>query len=91
MLVMLCRNRVADFSKWKAVFDSHAPAHRAAGLQLRDLWRATMEPNNAFILFEVTSLERARAFISDLAAAEAGRMSGVLDGEYHFLETSAGY
>jgi hypothetical protein len=50
-----------------------------------------MEPNNAFILFEVTSLERARAFISDLAAAEAGRMSGVLDGEYHFLETSAGY
>jgi hypothetical protein len=32
-----------------------------------------MEPNNAFFLFEVTSLERARAFISDLAAAEAGR------------------
>lgn len=33
MIVMLCQNRVADFSKWKAVFDSHAQAHRAAGLR----------------------------------------------------------
>jgi len=33
MIVMLCRNRVTDFSKWKAVFDSHAQAHRAAGLR----------------------------------------------------------
>jgi hypothetical protein len=91
MLVILCRNRVADFSKWKAVFDSHAAAHRAAGLQLRDLWRETGESNNVFFLFEVTSLERAQAFISDPAATEAGEMSGVLDGEYHFLETSVGY
>jgi hypothetical protein len=91
MLVMLCRNRVADFSKWKAVFDSHAQAHRAAGLQLRELWRERIEPNNVFFLFEVTSLERAQAFISDPAAAETGKMSCVLDGEYHFLETGAGY
>ena len=90
MLVMLCRNRVADFSKWKAVFDSHAPAHRAAGLQLKDLWRETVEPNNVFFLFEVACLERAQAFIRDPAAAEAGKVSGVLDGEFHFLETSAG-
>jgi hypothetical protein len=25
------------------------------------------------------------------AAAEAGRTSGVLEGEYHFLESSTGY
>ena len=90
MLVMLCRNRVADFAKWKAVFDSHAEAHRAAGLRLRDLWRDIEEPNTVFFVFEVTSLDRARAFIGDPAAAKAGKESGVLDGEYHFLEASAG-
>jgi hypothetical protein len=26
MIVMLCRNRVADFEKWKAVFDSNTEA-----------------------------------------------------------------
>ena len=90
MIVMLCRNRVADFTKWKAVFDSHAAAHRAAGLYLRDLWQELGDPKHVFFLFEVSSLEKARAFISDPAAAEAGKTSGVLEGEYHFLQSSAG-
>jgi hypothetical protein len=41
--------------------------------------------------FEVTDPAKARAFISNPAAAEAAKTSGVLDGEYHFLESSAGY
>jgi hypothetical protein len=91
MLALLCRNRVADFSKWKAIFDSHAQAHRAAGLRLRDLWRNLQEPNNVFFVFEVESLDKARAYVSDPAAAEAGKTSGVLDGEHHFLESSPSY
>jgi len=91
MLVMLCRNRVADFGKWKAVFASHALAHREAGLRLMNLWRGLEDPNNVFFLFEVTSLDKARAFISNPAAAEAGKASGVVDGEYHFLESSTCY
>ena len=91
MMVMLCRNRVADFSKWKAVFDSHAQAHRNAGLHLMSRWRGVEEPNNVFFLFEVTDSEKARAFIGNPAAAEAAKTSGVLDGEYHFLESSTGY
>jgi hypothetical protein len=91
MIVMLCRNRVADFAKWKTVFDSHAQAHRAAGLRLRDLWRGLEEPNHVFFVFEVADLEKARAFINDPTAAEAGKTSGVQDGEYHFLESSASY
>ena len=30
MTYMLCRNRVKDFARWKAVFSSHADAHREA-------------------------------------------------------------
>jgi hypothetical protein len=58
---------------------------------LKSLWRGVEEPNIVFFLFEVTDLEKARAFISNPAAAEAGKTSGVLDGEYHFLESSTGY
>jgi len=33
-------------------------------------------------------MDKARAFISNPAAAEAAKTSGVLDGEYHFLESA---
>ncbi len=37
MTKMLCRNTVADIAWWKRVFDSHAGAHREAGLTLERL------------------------------------------------------
>ena len=86
MIYMLCRNRVQDFSRWKAVIDSHAEAHRQAGLRMVRMWRSLEDANNVFFLFEVASLERARAFISTPEAVKAGQNSGVVEGEYHFLE-----
>jgi len=91
MAALLCRNRVRDFAKWKAVFDSHAAAHRAAGLRLRAVWRGLEETNQVFFLFDVTDAEKARAFITAPEGAEAGRASGVLEGEYHFLESAPPY
>ena len=91
MTYMLCRNRVADYTRWKAVFASHAVAHRDAGLRLVTVWRSVEEPNNVFFLFEVASIEKARKFISNPQAAKAGESSGVLDGDYHFLEDAGGY
>jgi len=91
MLGLMCRNRVADYSKWKAVFDSHAQAHRAAGLKLRGVWRELENPNNVFFTFEVADIATAKAFIDNPAAADAAKTSGVLDGEYHFLEPGEAY
>lgn len=91
MTYVLCRNRVVDFSRWKAVFASHAAAHRNAGLRLVNIWRGVEEPNNVFFIFEVASIEKAQEFISNPEAAKAGQSSGVLDGEYHFVEDAGGY
>ena len=91
MTYMLCRNRVADFARWKTVFASHAQAHRDAGLHLAKLWRALDDPNNVFLLFEAASVEKAREFISNPEAAKAAESSGVLDGEYHFVEDAGSY
>jgi hypothetical protein len=91
MEFLLCRNRVADFARWKAVFDSHASAHRAAGLRLLHLWRAVPDPDDVFFLFRVESVARAREFLDAPEAAEAGRVAGVIGGEYHLLESVQGY
>jgi len=90
-MYMLCRNRVADFSVWKAVFASHEPAHQNAGLRLAGIWRSVAEPNNVFFMFEVASRDKAMEFIGNPEAAKAGRDSGVIDGEYHFVEDAGGY
>ncbi len=91
MTHMLCRNRVSDFAKWKNVFDSHAQAHREAGLKLEHLWRSIEDPNNVFFVFLVLDINKARTFIQTPDAEEAGKASGVIDGEYHFVEDSALY
>jgi hypothetical protein len=87
---LLCRNRVADFSRWKAMFASHEAAHWGAGLRLVHLWRGIEDPNNVFFLFEVADIDRAREFIGNPEAAQAGEVSGVIDGEYHFIEDAGG-
>ena len=86
MTYMLCRNRVADFSRWKAVFASHEAVHLSAGLRLIQIWRDVEDANDIFFMFEVASMEKAREFIGNPEAAKAGEVSGVLDGEYHFIE-----
>lgn len=91
MMYLLCRNRVADFSRWKAVFATHKMAHLDAGLRLVNLWRCLAEPNNVFFMFEVASVDKAQKFISSPEAAKAGEASGVVDGEYHFIEGAEGY
>jgi hypothetical protein len=74
MIVMLCRNRVSDFSKWKGVFDSHSQAHRDAGLHLKNVWRRVKEPNNVFFLLEVMDLKKAREFTSNAAGWKPERL-----------------
>jgi hypothetical protein len=60
-------------------------------LHLVRIWRALNDPNNVFFLFEVASTRKAREFISKSGAAKAGESSGVLGGEYHFVEDAGGY
>jgi len=85
MVRMLCRNKVADFGKWKVIFDSHTDAHRQAGLTIESLWRGLEDPSNVFFVFAVADLSRAKAFISAPDAAKSARDAGVLEGEYWFV------
>ena len=87
MLTLLSRNLVKDYAEWKRIFDAQESAAREAGLELTQLCRDLEDPNNVFFTFRVADLERAKAFLSDPNSAEVGRRAGVVDGEYHFLES----
>ena len=91
MTHMLCRNKVRDFDAWFDIFSSHKTAHAEAGLILEHLWRASDDPNNIFYLFRVTDIAKAKAFISAPDASEAAQASGVIEGEFHFVESADGY
>lgn len=82
---MLCRNRVQALETWKVVFDSHSQSHIDAGLTLINMWRDTADLNNIFFTFEVSDKNKAIQFMKSPFSVEAGRVSGVLDGEVHFL------
>ena len=91
MTYMLCRNTVRDFSKWFGIFRAHKEAHRQAGLILEYLWQDSDDPNTVRFLFRVDDLQKAQSFIAAPEAGAAASDSGVLDGDYHFINAAGGY
>ena len=62
MTHLLVRHNVADFAKWKPVYDAHLAARQNAGLQERNLLRSVDNPNEVVLLFEAEDLKKAQAF-----------------------------
>ncbi len=86
-MFLLVRNKVADPERWKKVFDAQTPAARAAGLEVIHLWQSVDQPDQVFFVFSVEDRSRAEAFMSMPESAQAGQDAGVIDGDFHFLES----
>lgn len=77
MAHMLVRHMVADFDKWKSVYEDHRSAREAAGLKDMHLWRNEDDPNEVILLFEVSDVEKAKAFARSPDAKEKMEVAGV--------------
>ncbi len=87
MPYILVRHKVADYTKWKPVFDAHATSRQASGVQGGYLFRSTDDPNELFLLLEVTNLEQARQFAQSEDLRQAMQRGGVVDQpDIYFLE-----
>lgn len=84
MTYLFVRHKVADFETWKKVFDSHAAAQEESGLILDRLLHADGDPPEVIMLFKVTDVDKANAFMNTPEAAEAKDVSGVI-GEPDFF------
>jgi len=79
MAHMLVRHKVADFDKWKSVYEDHRSAREAAGLIDLHLWRNEGDPSEVILLFEVSDVEKAKEFARSPDAKEKMEAAGVQD------------
>jgi hypothetical protein len=77
MNYLLIRHRVKEYKKWKAGYDQHNSARKAAGLKERFLLRSTRSHNDVLILFEAADLARAKAFCGSADLRAAMKKAGV--------------
>lgn len=78
MTHILVRHQVADFAKWKPIYDGHLAARQKAGLQEKNLLRSINNPNEVVLLFEAEDLPRAQAFSESSDLREAMQKAGVV-------------
>ena len=78
MTHLLVRHKVADFTKWKPVYDGHQAMRQKAGLREKNLLRSIDNPNEVILLFEAEDLKRAQAFTESSDLREAMQKAGVI-------------
>lgn len=78
MYYLYAKHKVADFGKWKCVFDADVDAQRKAGLHVLHVLRDVDDPNLVILFFRVDDLAKARAFTENPEASEHGEISGVI-------------
>ncbi len=87
MASMFIKHRVADFGKWKPVFDEHEPARRQAGATAHSLHRDADDPNVVIIAFRVEDIARAKEFVASDDLRAAMEQAGVVGPpEFWFAE-----
>ncbi len=57
-------HEVADYGRWKAAFDAHAPARKAAGIVRHHINRAADAPNRLSVYLAAENLPALKAFLA---------------------------
>jgi hypothetical protein len=56
------------------------------GVTFASLWQSLDDPKDVFFLLDIEDVDRANAFMARPESQEIGVRSGVIDGEFHYLE-----
>src|SRR5213592_150477 len=76
---VLVRHKVADFAKWKPVYDAHLSARQNAGLKEEHVFRNADDPNEVLLLFSAEDIDKAKAFIASDDVRQTMEKAGVSD------------
>lgn len=77
MALALILHKVADYDKWRKVYDSAADMQAAGGVTQQSVHRAVEDPNTVLVHHYFESIGAARAFFDNPQLAEALQRSGV--------------
>ena len=79
MPYFLIRQKVKDYAKWKQVFDEHASVRATVGSKGGYVYRNSDNPNEVFVLLEVSDLQKGREFAGSEDLRETMERAGVTD------------
>src|SRR5713226_490103 len=86
MSYVMVKHTVADYARWKPIFDADGANRQAGGSQGGQLFRSADDPNEVVMLFE-WDLEQARQYSQREEVRAKMQAAGVLDPpEISFLE-----
>ena len=87
MTHVLVHHQVADYAKWKIIYDEHAATRKAGGSKGARLLRNANDPNDLVVITEWNSMEDAQAFAQSPDLRETMQRAGVMGmPEVMFLE-----
>ncbi len=78
MVNVLVRHKVADFARWKQVFDGHFGIRHGAGELSCRMFHSHENPNDLTLFFEWETLEMAHAFFRSEQLKNGMQQSGVM-------------
>ena len=88
MGMMIIRNKVKDYRKWRPMFDKHAGVQKAAGLSKPRVFRSAEDKSEIVIIFDTKDTKRAKDFAASPDLREKMAKAGVMDSpDFFFLET----
>jgi len=78
MVHVLVRHKVADFTRWKELFDSHLSARKQAGELDFHLFQSVNDPREITLLLDWDSVEHARQFMGSDDLKTKMQQAGVM-------------
>ncbi len=86
MVHIIIRHQVADYSRWKEVFDAHLNVRRAAGETQYRIMLSVDDVRDVTLFCDWDSLDHARRFVSSDDIKQAMKQAGVIgDPDVRFL------
>ena len=78
MTSVLVHTKVQDYSKWRAVYDENESKRASNGMGEGKVFHDSDDMNSITLLFEVTDLEKARAYVDSDELKQAQLKGGVI-------------
>ena len=77
--VIIITHTIADFPKWKAVFDSDQSVRLKNDIRFTHIYRDITNPNKITIILEAKDLEKSKSYFESPKLVEKMKTSGVVD------------
>lgn len=77
MTTLFVRHQVADYAKWRKVYDSFSPVQQRFGVNVQAVYRAADNPNDVTVTHEFSTLEAAQQFAASDELHNAMSKAGI--------------